>query len=108
MSYIPDGMGERQDIEKLAEVLRMLANPIRLKTLALIAVKPRHAYELAKALGLSYPLIHLNLTALEKAGFIEGSYIDGPRTRKVYRLRDFELVLSKDTLKTLGEKLERK
>lgn len=99
-------MDEIRDVERLAEVLRMLANPVRLKMLALIAVKPRHAYELAKILGLSYPLVHLNLTALEKAGFIEGGYVEGPRTRKVYKLRDFELVISKDSLRKLGEGLE--
>jgi ArsR family transcriptional regulator len=99
-------MGENQSVEKLAEVLRMLANPVRLRMLALIAVKPRYAYELAKLLGLSYPLVHLHLTALERAGFIEGDYVGGPRTRKVYRLRDFELVISKELLRKLGERLE--
>jgi transcriptional regulator, ArsR family len=84
----------------------MLANPVRLRMLALIAVKPRYAYELAKLLGLSYPLVHLHLTALEKAGFVEGDYVSGPRTRKVYRLRDFQLVISRELLRKLGEKLE--
>ena len=56
-------MGGESEIEKLAKVLRMLGNPLRLKMLALIAVKPRYAYELAKSLGLSYPLVHLHLTA---------------------------------------------
>ncbi len=87
-------------------MLRVLANPVRLKMLALIAARPRHAYELAKVLKLSYPLVHLNLTALERAGLIEGSYVGGPRTRKVYRLRDFELVINGDLLRKLGERLE--
>ncbi len=84
----------------------MLANPVRLRMLALIAVKPRYAYELAKLLGLSYPLVHLHLTALERAGFVESDYVGGPRTRRVYRLRDFQLVISRELLRKLGEKLE--
>ncbi|MCC6004368.1 MAG: winged helix-turn-helix domain-containing protein [Thermofilum sp.] len=95
-----------EEVEKLSEVLQVLANPIRLKMLALIAVKPRYAYELSKYLKLSYPLTHLHLNILEKAGFISGSYVEGPRTKKVYRLNDFQLTISGEVLKRIGEKLE--
>jgi len=99
-------MANVEDAEKLSEVLQVLANPIRLKMLALIAVRPRYAYELSKYLKLSYPLIHLHLNLLEKAGFISGSYVEGPRTKKVYRLNDFQLVISGEILRKIGEKLE--
>jgi ArsR family transcriptional regulator len=95
-----------EEVEKLSEVLQVLANPIRLKMLALIAVKPRYAYELSKYLKLSYPLTHLHLNILERAGFISGSYVEGPRTKKVYRLNDFQLTISGEVLKRIGEKLE--
>lgn len=100
------GEGEVGDVESLAGVLRMLANPIRLKMLALIAVKPRHAYELAKALGLSYPLTHMHLRALERAGFVESEVVEEARPKRVYKLKDFRLVISREELRKLGEKLE--
>jgi len=99
---MPDG----RDIEKLAEVLQVLANPIRLKILSLIAVKPRHAYELSKILGLSYPLTHLHVSLLERAGLIKGEVVPGPRPKKVYSLTDFEVVITPALLRKLGERLE--
>ncbi|UNQ72883.1 ArsR/SmtB family transcription factor [Infirmifilum sp. NZ] len=99
-------MESKKRIEELTEVLHVLANPIRLKMLALIAVKPRHAYELSKVLGLSYPLTHLHVTALERAGLIKGEVVPGPRPKKVYRLTDFRIEVSPDSLREIGEELE--
>lgn len=93
-------------MEELAKLLRVLANPIRLRMLALIAAKPRHAYELSKLLGLSYPLTHMHLRALERAGLVEGSYVEEARMKRVYRLRDLRLVLDAEVLRRLGEELE--
>ncbi|AKG38819.1 hypothetical protein MA03_05415 [Infirmifilum uzonense] len=101
-----DAMAHEYKIEELAEVLQVLANPIRLKMLSLIAVKPRHAYELSKLLGLSYPLTHLHVSLLERTGFIKGEIVPGPRPKKVYSLTEFKIVVSPDLLKRMGEKLE--
>jgi len=101
------GKGEEKDeIGGLAEVLRMLANPIRLKMLAYIAVRPRHAYELSKKLGLSYPLTHMHLRALERLGLVESEVVEEARAKRVYKLRDFRIVISPEELRKLGEKLE--
>lgn len=83
-----------------------MANPIRLKMLSLIAVRPRYAYELSKMLNLSYPLTYLHLSILEKAGLVESYYVEGPRTKRIYRLRDFEVKISPEVLRKMGEKLE--
>ena len=101
-------MPENMGIEELAEVLQVLANPIRLKMLALIAVRPRHAYELSKLLGLSYPLTHLHVSLLERAGFIRGEVMPGPRPKKIYSLADFKIQVSPDLLRKLGEEFEGK
>lgn len=93
-------------MKEWVRLLRTLANPIRLRMLALIAVRPRHAYELSKLLGLSYPLVHMHLRALEKAGLIEGAYVEEARVKRVYQLKDFRLVLDGESLRKLGEKLE--
>lgn len=82
------------ELDKLIRALHMLANPTRLKMLALIAVKPRHAYELSKLLNLSYPLTHIHLRAMERAGLIEGSYIEEARVKRVYQLKNVHLVIN--------------
>lgn len=106
---ISDEMGKDEEnirFEDFVRVLRMLANPVRLKMLALIAAKPRHAYELSKLLNISYPLVHMHLKALERAGLVEGFYTEEARMKRVYRLRDFQLVVNGQTLRKLGERLE--
>jgi len=84
----------------------VLANPVRLRILALLAIKPRYAYELSKKLSLSYPLIHLHLKVLERAGLVESDYVPGPRTKRVYKLKEFEIEVSPERLRRLGESLE--
>jgi len=98
--------GGEKELERMVKTLRVIANPMRLRMLALIAVRPRHAYELSKLLGLSYPLVHMHLRALEKAGLVEGAYVEEARVKRVYRLKDFQLVLDGENLRKLGEKLE--
>lgn len=99
-------MASNIKIKELAEVLQVLANPIRLKILALLALKPRYPYELSKKLKISYPLVHLHLSVLEKAGLVESDYVPGPRTKRVYRMKDFELILSPKMFRQIGEELE--
>jgi len=82
----------------------VLANPIRLKIIALLAERPRYPYELAKELKLSYPLTYLHLSALERAGLVETFYEPGPRTKKYYRIKDFKLILTPDAIRRLIEK----
>lgn len=89
-----------------AEVLQALANPVRLKMLVLIAVRPRYTYELSKPLELSYPLTHLHVTTLEKAGLVRSEIVPSPRPKKVYRLADFRVEVSPEALKEIGEELE--
>ncbi|MEZ0345170.1 MAG: winged helix-turn-helix domain-containing protein [Infirmifilum sp.] len=105
---VSDEMRENATVEELAEVLQVLANPVRLKMLALIAVRPRHAYELSKLLGLSYPLTHLHVSLLERMGFIKGETVQGPRPKKVYSLSGFSITISPELLRKLGEALEGK
>jgi len=84
----------------------VLANPVRLEILALLSVRPRYAYELSKKLKLSYPLVHLHLRVLEKAGLVESTYVPGPRTKRVYRVKNFVVEISPERMRELGEGLE--
>lgn len=92
-----------ESIKRLVEVLHVLANPVRLKIIALLAERPMYVYELAKMLKLSYPLTHLHLSALEKAGIVE-SHIEiseESRARRYFRVKDFRLELSPESIRDL-------
>ncbi len=94
-------MSYKGRVKKLAEVLQVIANPIRLEILILLAERPRYPYELAKELKISYPLVHLHLNRLEKAGFVESRYVPGPRTKRVYTLRNFRVEISPEKLRDI-------
>ncbi len=98
-----------ENMEGLLKILKALANPVRLKMIALLQEQPMHIYALAKELGLSYPLAHLYLSTLEKHGLIVGEIKIGngdERERKEYRVRTFNVVLSPEEIAKLakGEK----
>ena len=90
-------MGEDRQ-QKLVKTLKALANPIRLKIIASLTDEPKHAYALAKELGLSYPLTHLHLKGLRKIGLVEEIRqevtAEGLPTKKTYSPAEFELVLT--------------
>ena len=83
--------------QRLVKTLKALANPIRLKLIASLEEEPKHAYALAKELGISYPLAHLHMKGLKKMGLIEEieqEEREGRPSVKTYAPTDFEIVLS--------------
>lgn len=92
------------DLEELARVLRVLSVELRLRILALLSERPRYAYELARELGVSYPLVHLHLRALERAGLVVSEYkvAEGGKLRRYYRVRDFRIEISPKVLRRMG------
>ena len=91
--------------QTLLKTLKALANPIRLRIIASLAEKPKHAYALAKELGLSYPLTHLHMKGLKKMGLIEEikeeRKKEGLPTVKIYAPVDFELILTPESIRNL-------
>jgi predicted transcriptional regulator len=78
--------------DQLLKMLSALANPHRLHVLA--ALRERRAYvsELARELGMSRPLLHMHLQALEKAGLVVGHHevsAEGKALR-YYEVTDFD------------------
>jgi predicted transcriptional regulator len=78
--------------DQLLKMLSALANPHRLRVLA--ALRERRAYvsELARELGMSRPLLHMHLQALEKAGLVVGHHevsAEGKALR-YYEVTDFD------------------
>jgi ArsR family transcriptional regulator len=84
-------------LQTLVKTMKALANPIRLRIIALLEREPKHAYALAKELGVSYPLAHLHMKGLKKMGLIEEieqEEREGRPSVKTYAPTDFEIVLS--------------
>jgi len=84
-------------LQTLVKTMKALANPIRLRIIALLEKEPKHAYALAKELGVSYPLAHLHMKGLKKMGLIEEiehGEREGRPSVKTYAPTDFEIVIS--------------
>jgi len=93
--------------QKLVKTLKALANPIRLKLIASLEEEPKHAYALAKEMGLSYPLTHLHLKGLRKLGLIEEikqeTRAEGRPVTKTYTPARFKLVLTPESIREIME-----
>jgi len=95
--------------EELAELLKILANPIRLKILALCLKKERNSRELRKILGISKPLLISHLRKLVNAGFLESRVeVDKDKiiVRKYYKTRDLEICVGKTILGEIAAGIE--
>lgn len=95
-------MSEKRQ-QTLVKTLKALANPTRLRMIALLAEEPMHAYALAKEMGISYPLTHLHLKGLRKMGLVEEIReelkAEGLPTVKTYAPAEFELVLTPESIR---------
>jgi len=88
-------------LQKLVKTMKALANPIRLRIIALLEKEPRHAYALAKELGISYPLAHIHIKGLKKIGLIEEiENVDrvGLPSVKTYAPTKFKIELSSEKI----------
>ncbi|MBX8635532.1 MAG: winged helix-turn-helix domain-containing protein [Thermoplasmata archaeon] len=86
--------------------MKVLANPVRLRIIASLEREPKHIYALAKELNLSYPLVHLYLESLEKAGLVSGTTETGrgdERERKTYMMSRFSIHLTPALIRKLEE-----
>ncbi len=60
--------------DQLLLMLAALANPHRLRILAALSERQAYVSELARELGISRPLLHMHLQALQKAGLVVGRH----------------------------------
>jgi len=96
--------------ERVAKTLKVLANPIRLRILALCLRREYTSRELREILGISKPLLIAHLRKLVDAGFLEyrveldrGKMI----VRKYYRTKsDIRVCVDKALLEKVAENLE--
>jgi ArsR family transcriptional regulator len=82
--------------DDLVEILAALANPLRVRIVARLAVGRDDVSHLAREIGVSRPLLHLHLQRLEAAGLVAGSLelSEDGKAMKFYEVTDFDLHLS--------------
>lgn len=82
--------------DELLVALAALANPIRLRIVARLAGGRDYVSSLARAIGVSRPLVHMHLQRLEAAGLIVGNLelsADG-KAMKFYALAEIDIHLT--------------
>ena len=84
--------------EELVELLSVLSSPARMRILAALwrAQGKVHVSRLAREIGLSRPLTHMNLKRLEAVGLIEGHLEVSPEGRalRFYEVSNFTINLT--------------
>ena len=63
--------------ERLAEVLKAVAHPLRLRIVALLCRGERHVNGLSEALGAPQPIVSQQLRILRARGLVEAAREDG-------------------------------
>lgn len=92
------------DKNNLAQLLNALGNEYSLLIMATLADGECYVSELAKIVGISRPLLYLHLKKLENAGLVASEirhFEEPPYTKKFYKAKDFELILSLSKLKEI-------
>jgi len=91
------------DFEKGDELLlglAALANPVRLRIVAMLAGRRQFVSQLARDLGISRPLLYLHLQRLEAAGLVKGNLelsSDG-KAMKYFEAVPFEVLLTPERI----------
>ena len=84
-----------------AEILKTLANPLRIEILHLLADGPREVGRLARLIGVSQPNVSQHLAVLRTAGLVEAER-DGREVR--YRLTDPEVMVACGVMRAVLER----
>jgi ArsR family transcriptional regulator len=59
--------------DEMLRMLSALANPHRLRIIAVLAAGRQYVSQLAREIGMSRPLVHMHLQRLEAAGLVAGT-----------------------------------
>ncbi len=86
--------------DELVAMLAALASPTRLQIFARLAGGRDYVSNLARAIGVSRPLLHMHLQRLEAVGLIVGSLelSEDGKAMKYYEVADFDLHLTPSAL----------
>ncbi len=91
-------------LEELAEKMKALGHPLRLRIASLLAKKGDDMYlnEIANDLGISRALAKIHLKKLERADIVKSRVVlieDEARALRYYRLQEFDIHVSPELLK---------
>ncbi len=80
--------------------MEALANPHRLKIIALLAGRRIHVSQLAREMVISRPLLYMHLKRLESAGLVTSKMelSEDGKAMNFYELIPFAIVLSSETI----------
>ena len=95
---------EKTPIEHYVEIFKALANPTRLKILALCSEKPRTSKELRQILKISKPLLIAHLKILTKTGLLQYDIEIDPGKgilKKKYKTTNINICINQNLLKTI-------
>ncbi len=98
-----------KDEEELAEILKVLANPIRIRILELCLRRERSSTELRRILGISKPLLISHVKKLTSLGLlVPRLVIDEKRgiLRKYYRTGEWEVCVKRE-IERLATKVQK-
>jgi len=86
--------------DDLIKVLEALANPHRLRILALLAGKRIHVSQLAREVMISRPLLYMHLKRLENAGLVASQIelSEDGKAMNYYEVTPFALQLSPESI----------
>jgi len=93
-AIVPDPVTELDRIQN--DLVRVLANPVRLAIARILGDGELEVGQIARALGLSAPLVSQNLAAMRAAGIVEPSR-EGRTVH--YRLSDPDILRACDLLR---------
>jgi DNA-binding transcriptional ArsR family regulator len=95
--------------DELVEMLAALANPIRLRIMAVLSGGRDYVSHLAREIGVSRPLLHMHLQRLEAAGLITGALelSEDGKAMKYYSVTNFDVHLTAATLAEAAATLTR-
>jgi ArsR family transcriptional regulator len=94
--------------EEMLRTLSALANPHRLRIIAVLASGRRYVSQLAREIGLSRPLVHMHLQRLEAAGLVSGTLelSDEGKAMKYFEVTPFALHLTPERIAEAVRTLE--
>jgi predicted transcriptional regulator len=98
---------EQPSGDELLRALAALANPHRIRILAALTEDREYVSRLARALGISRPLLHMHLQRLEAAGLIIGSLelSEDGKAMKFYEVAPFTLHLTPQSVAAAARSL---
>jgi predicted transcriptional regulator len=86
--------------DALVRMLAALANPHRLRILAVLARGSQYVSQLAREVRLSRPLVHMHLQRLEAAGLVSGrlELSEDGKAMKFFEVKPFVLRITPDLI----------